>query len=137
MSDRVRYQCPSICKVDSKLGLVFGYAIACNIYSHEAQDYQPYFDTQGDHIPDEVMLRAATDFAMGEKTAGLMHSAEDGEIVFLFPMTLEIAHALGVVVPMTGLLIAIKPSPEVFSLFQEGFLTGFSIGGSLISSQEV
>lgn len=128
----------TVCKMDAKLGLVFGYAIVCNIWNSTAMDYQPYFDTQGDHIPDEAMLSAALDFSMGDRNSRVMHMSEDdGKVVFVFPLTRDIAEALGFIVPMTGLLIAIKPSAEVFEQFQSGYFSGFSIGGSLISAQEM
>ena len=44
-------------KVDEELGLVMGFAIICKI------DGEPYFDTQGDHIPEDSMLKAATSAA--------------------------------------------------------------------------
>ena len=44
-----------VLKVDESLGLVFGWAIVC------AENGNDYYDLQGDHIPESVMLEAATD----------------------------------------------------------------------------
>jgi hypothetical protein len=126
----------NICKVDDSLGLVFGWAIVCK------QNGEPYFDTQGDHIPEDAMLDAATDFMMNSRMAKDMHGGEDsvlpGSVVFAFPMTTEVAKAFGFPEEQTGLLIAMKPeSDEILNKFRTGEYTGFSIGGRRITDEEV
>ena len=119
-------------KVDEELGLVFGFAIVCKI------DGEDYYDLHGDHIPEESMLKAATDFMMHSRVAGDMHErdeqnapVEKGSVVFAFPLTEEVAKSLNIATAQTGLLIAMKPSdPEVLDKFKSGKYTGFSIGGS-------
>ncbi len=113
-----------VVKVDSNLGLVFGFAIVSTV------DNEPYYDLQGDHIPDQAMLKAATDFMENSRTAKDMHGGATGSVVFAFPLTAEIAKSLGITSSKTGLLIAMKPSPEVLGKFADGTYTGFSIGGS-------
>lgn len=114
-----------VAKVDSNLGLVFGFAIVSTL------DGEPYFDSQGDHIPDDSMLKAAADFMEHSRVAKEMHAGEQkGSVVFAFPLTADIAKALGIVTKQTGLLIAMKPTPEVLEKFKSGEYTGFSIGGS-------
>lgn len=125
-----------ICKVDDTLGLVFGWAIVCK------QDGDDYFDTQGDHIPENAMLEAATDFMIHSRMAKDMHGGEEsvlpGSVVFAFPMTTDVAKAFGYPTEKTGLLIAMKPeSKEILGKFQSGEYTGFSIGGRRILDQEV
>jgi hypothetical protein len=127
-----------VCKVDSKLGLVFGWAICCT------KNGEPYFDYQGDHIPDETMLKAATEFMLSTPMAGDMHArdddgepVQDGKVVFLFPMTKEVAAALEIETPQTGLLIATKPSADVLGKYESGEYTGFSIGGFRGEDEEV
>jgi hypothetical protein len=44
---------------------------------------------------------------------------------------------LDITVKQTGLLVAMKPSPEVMKKFESGEYTGFSIGGRRIVDQEV
>lgn len=121
-----------VSKVDTNLGLVFGFAIVCK---DEGQDH---FDLQGHHIPESVMLSAATDFAMNsERVAKDMHGKADrgedvtGTVAFMFPMTAEIAKAFDLPEPTkTGLMIAMKPDAALLAKFASGEYTGFSIGGT-------
>lgn len=114
-----------ILKVDDNLGLVMGFAIISK------KDGEDYYDLQGDHIPEESMLKAATDFMMGARVVGDMHSSvEGGTVVFAWPMTTEIAKTFGIKTDTTGLMIAIKPKNEdTLQKFRDGTYTGFSIGG--------
>lgn len=119
-----------VMKVDESHGLVLGFAIITS------QDGQEYFDCQGDAITDEAMLEAATDFA--KSMAGDdMHRGPDGEVVFMFPLTSEIAKAFDIQCPRTGLMIGMRPSPEVLKKFRDGEYTGFSIGGERIDEDVV
>lgn len=121
-----------VVKVDSDLGLVFGFAIV------STADGQPYYDVQGDHIPEDAMLKAATDFMENSRIAKEMHQGDaKGSVVFAFPLTAEIAKSLGITTQKTGLLIAMKPTPEVLAKFKDGSYTGFSIGGSYGDIEEV
>lgn len=109
----------------SDLGLVFGFAIVSTL------DGEPYFDKQGDHIPEDAMLKAATDFMENSRIAKEMHAGDQkGSVVFAFPLTADIAKSLGIETKQTGLLIAMKPSDEVLTKFKDGTYTGFSIGGT-------
>lgn len=115
----------NVVKVDESLGLVFGFAIVCK------EDGEDYFDLQDDNIPEEVMLKAAAEFMEHSRAADEQHDGETmGTVVFAFPLTSEIAKALDIETPRTGLLIAMKPSETVFKRFAEGELTGFSIAGT-------
>lgn len=123
-------QTSSILKVDNKLGLVFGFAIISKI------DGEPYFDVQGDHIPEDAMLKASTEFMKHSRTAKEMHTEDQiGDIVFAFPLTTDIAKSLGITCKHTGLLIAMKPSPDVLEKFESGEYTGFSIGGDRLRDE--
>lgn len=113
-----------VCKVDRKLGLVFGYAMVCKVGGKK------YFDSQDEHIPEQVMLEGSTDFMKSDRTVKDMHTGEPiGTAVFAFPMTQDIADALDIQVKKTGLLIAMAPDAEVLEKFATGERTGFSIGG--------
>ena len=122
----------NVCKVDESLGLVFGYAMVCKIGGED------HFDTQGDHIPEDTMLKVLKKFMDRDDFAGDMHTRDaegnpvrEGKILFAFPMTTDIAKALGITVQQTGAIIAMKPdSPEILAKFVSGERTGFSIGGS-------
>lgn len=124
-------------KVNSELGLVFGWGIVCKI------DGEPYFDTQRDHIPEDSMLKAAADFMEKSRMSGDMHARSasgepipDGQVVFSFPLTTDIAKALGIECNKTGWLVALKPSPDVLAKYASGEYTGFSIGGSRLKDED-
>lgn len=120
-----------VCKVDEGLGLVFGWGIVCT------ENGEPYFDVQGDHIPEGAMLAATADFMVKSRVSGDMHRSEDGVAVFLFPLTSEIAKAFGIQCSRTGTLVAVKPSAEVLEKFRTGEYTGFSIGGTRVEEEVV
>jgi len=116
----------TFCKVESvnkKLGIVFGWAIVSK------EDGDDYYDTQGDHIPQETMLERSAEFMLSTRVAGEMHETVDGEVAFAFPLTEEIAKAMGIVSKKYGLMYGYKPSSPVFAKFESGQYTGFSIGG--------
>lgn len=113
-------------KVDDSLGLVFGWAIVSKIGGQE------YFDTQGHHIPEVVMLKAASEYMQNGAIAKEMHVGDEkGKVVFAFPMTADVAEAMGVRCDQTGLMIAMKPDNKaMLQKFRDGTYSGFSIGGS-------
>jgi hypothetical protein len=114
----------SVVKVDDSLGLVFGFAIVCKI------DGEPYYDLQDEMIPEDSMLRAASDFMLNSRVAKEMHEGDDaGTVVFAFPLTTDIAKALDIQTKQTGLLVAMQPNASTLAKFKSGALTGFSIGG--------
>lgn len=118
-----------VCKVDAKRGLVFGFAVVCK------QGDQDYFDAQADHISEDEMMEAATEFMANARLAREMHDQDSGTVIYAFPLTSDIAKALEIQTPMTGLLIGMKPSPEVFKKFEDGTYTGFSIGGTAVREE--
>lgn len=122
-----------VVKVDDNLGLVMGYAIICT------EEGEPYFDLQGDHVPDDAMLKASLDFMRNSQVAKEMHTGEQaGMVVFAWPMTADIAKAFGILTDRTGLMIAMAPNDKaMLEKFQLGELTGFSIGGTRIKDEEV
>ena len=132
MSDDFRID-SKIAKVDEDLGLVIGYAVVCK------DGGEDYFDLQGDHIPEDAMLKAWLDFAENSRVAGEMHKSAErrGTVVGSFPMTSDIAKSLGIETERTGLLIAMKPDDDMLGKFKDGTLTGFSIGGARLRDEEV
>lgn len=122
-------------------GVVFGWAIVCK------KDGQEYFDLQRDprtgepkpdHIPEASMLDAACDFAKSARPGNDMHAGPDvGQYLFLFPMTDDIAKAMGITTSMTGLMVGYKPPPDILAKYQSGEYTGFSIEGSRITDREI
>ena len=121
-----------IAKVDEALGLVLGYAVVCT------EDGEPYFDKQGDHIPEDAMLKAWLDFAANSRVAREMHSGgQAGTVVGSFPLTSDIAQSLGIEARRTGLVIAMRPDADMLAKFKSGELKGFSIGGARVRDEEV
>lgn len=121
-----------VLKVNDALGLVMGYAIICN------ENGEPYFDLQGDHVPEDAMLKAAADFMENSAVALDTHKGSTaGTVVFAFPLTDEIAKAFGLQVERTGLMIAMRPNAEMLKKFRNGELTGFSIGGLRVQDEEI
>lgn len=131
-------------KVGTDLGLVFGFAAVCT------EDGKPYFDKGSmlsaypEHLPEEAMLKASAELMQGERVTTDMHARDaagdpvtDGSVVFAFPLTAEIAKRLGIVTKRTGLLVGLKPSPEVYAKFKDGDRMGFSIGGQYLELEEV
>lgn len=127
-----------VVKVDAKLGLVFGWGIVCK------QGGEDYYDLQGDHIPEDSMLKATTDFMLNSRMSGDMHArddagmpVQDGGVVFSFPLTEETKKAMGIECDRTGWMVALKPSPAVLSKYESGEYSGFSIGGKRLVDEEV
>lgn len=111
-------------KVDAEHGVVFGWAIVCT------EDGEPYVDLQDDHISDASMLKGAVGFADGARVAKEMHAGNPiGTVLFVWPMTADIAKAIGVQTARTGMLIGMRPNAEVLEKFKSGEYRGFSIGG--------
>lgn len=129
MSDNFRLTA-KVQKVDKSLGLVLGWAIVCK------EQGQDYFDLQGDHIPEDVMLEAVTDFMKSSNVVKDMHLEGEegnlpGSVLFSFPMTEEIQKAFGITCERTGWIVGVMPEDKgVIAKFASGEYTGFSIGGS-------
>jgi hypothetical protein len=123
----------SVLKVDDELGLVFGWAIVSKDAGAD------YFDVQGDHIPEHSMLKAATDFMLSDRVGKEMHAGDaKGTIVFAWPLTEDIAKAMGLATDRTGLMIAWKPhDAATLDKFRSGEYSGFSIGGHRNKDEEV
>lgn len=139
-------------KVEESLGLIMGYAIVCEVRKDDGT-YEPYFDLGEvqkdgsrirDHITPEAMLKCSAEFMQNSRVACEMHARDDagqvvksGGVVFCWPMTQDIAKALGITVEKTGLLVAIKPdSPEALAKAKRGEYRGFSIGGRRVAGAE-
>jgi hypothetical protein len=128
------YHCDVIkVKADPGLGIIFGWAIV------SSENGEPYYDTQGDHIPEDAMLKAAADFMQSRRTLKIMHHGRKiGTVLFAWPMTEDISKAMGVDGARTGLMIGVKPDKRaVLERFASGKFTGFSIGGNRIIDEAV
>lgn len=118
-------------KLNEELGLLLGFAIVCT------EDGEPHFDLQGDHIPEDAMLKAATDFMQQSRAAKEMHRGDRiGDVVFAFPLTTEVAKSLSIETKRTGLLVGVRPTEEVLEKARKGEYRGFSIGGKRIKDED-
>lgn len=121
-----------ILKTDRRLGIVFGFAVICKTLGVDGK-VEDYYDLHGDHISEEVMMKAAADFAMqAERTGKAQHQGEKiAECVFSFPLTEDVAKALGITSPHFGLLLGFRPlDKKTMDDVDSGVYSGFSFGGS-------
>lgn len=119
-------------RIDAEHGIVFGWAMVCK------EGGQDYIDLQKDHIPEDSMLNAVVKFCEDGMVAKDMHqSGPAGQHLFLFPLTTDIAKALGIETKKTGCLIGYKPPPDILAKYKDGTYTGFSIGGERDKDEEV
>lgn len=119
-----RFVKAEVVKVDESLGLVFGWALVC---TEKGEDH---YDLQGDHIPENVMVAATTEFMKNARVAKEMHQGDQiGAIVHSFPLTKDIAEAMGIQTEKTGWMVAMAPEKGVLQKFSDRVYTGFSIGG--------
>jgi hypothetical protein len=115
-----------VAKVDSSLGLVFGWALATSLDGGAT----PHVDLQSDAIDEADLIKVAAEFMEDAAKSDVMHDFEnDGRIVFAMPLVPEVNKALGIETKTHGLAIAMKPSPATFKRFQSGELKAFSIAG--------
>lgn len=123
-------------KVDKSLGLVFGWGAVCLEKSDKNGEFEEYYDTQGHHFTEDCMLDMSTDFAKSGRVARDMHIEGPegmlrGSVVFMFPMTSEIAKAFNISTDRTGLMVGMQPEDEtILNKFASGEYTGFSVGGA-------
>lgn len=128
--DMTEYQ---VTKVDEELGIVFGWGIVSTV------DGEPYYDVQDDHIPDESMLKATSEFMEHIRVGRVMHDGDQaGTIVHSMPLTKDIAQAFGIECDRTGWMVGYKPYDKVLlEKFRSGEYTGFSIGGGRVIDEHV
>jgi hypothetical protein len=120
-----------VVKTEASRRLVFGFAIVSKVNGAD------YYDLQDEHIPEGVMLDAALDFAKSARVALEQHQGDQvGTMPFIFPLTTEIAQALGIETAKTGMIVAMQADDATFKRFESGELTGFSIGGRGITVDE-
>lgn len=114
-----------VVKVDDELGIVIGFANVAQI------DGAPYYDLDGETVDETELVKIAAEYAESGAAIDEMHDGEPdaGKTAFLFPLTSEIAKALGISTKKTGLLIGVKCAPDVLAKFRSGVYRGWSIAG--------
>lgn len=154
-----------VVKVDSKLGIVVGYAIVCKVKNTDGV-FEDYYDTgsedaatgevYSDHITEGAMLEAATEFMKSSRVATEMHEravddsgvlvlddegrpipVKKGSIVHSFPLTEDLAKLLDIDVKKTGWIVAMEPDTDVLKRFEDGTYKQFSIAGRVTRQVEV
>lgn len=116
-----------VVKTDDELGLVFCWAITSKV------DGVEYFDLQGDNVEEADLIKVAAAFMEAGGASDTMHDENaTGRVLFAMPWTPEVAK--GFLGPdfeatTTGLMVAIKPHPDVFAKVKNGTYNGVSIGG--------
>lgn len=124
-----------VIKVDSELGLIFGFGIVCKVKEEDV--HKEYYDTDNQHIPEDVMLKSTTEFMVGKRINNNDHTDNDvGTVVHSFPLTEDIAKSLGIQSDIYGWLVAVKPDAETLQKFKSGEYKGFSIEGSAVLIDE-
>lgn len=108
------------------LGLAFFWAFKSTDENGDA-----YHDLQGDQVvADDDMIEAAMRFM---EDGGLVDQQHDestiGKVVFAMPMTPDVAKAFSIDTKQSGLMVALKASPDVLEKLQSGEYTGVSIAG--------
>jgi len=115
-----------VAKVDASNGLIIGWGIICT------EKGEKYYDLHGDHMPEDVMLKAAAKFMRTARAARIMHDDKDvGQVVFAMPVLTDVFKALDLAGPeRTGLVIGWAPDDRAWlQKYASGELTGFSFGG--------
>lgn len=117
-------------KLDEGLGLAFFWA-----FTSTNPDGSDHHDLQGDQVvADDEMVKAAMDFMTdGGGAVDQMHDgvpSESSRVVFAMPMNAEIASAYySIDTKQSGLMIAIKCSPDVLDKLKNKTYGGVSIAG--------
>lgn len=122
-----------VLKTEKTQGLVFGWALTCSV------DGKDYYDHHNDHIPEDVMLKATTDFMLYSRIGKEMHEGDPkAVIVHSFPLTTEIKSLFKIECPMSGWIVCMKVFDEgMLAKFADGEYSGFSIGGFCFGSEVI
>ncbi|NCD14980.1 MAG: hypothetical protein EOL92_07070, partial [Bacteroidia bacterium] len=111
-------------KISDDDQIVYGWGMISSI------DGEPYYDTDNDHISDDVVRKASTGFMLGQRISNDSHTENDvGLVVHSFPLTSEIAKAMGIPSRITGWMVGVKVDPKTLAKFKSGEYKGFSIEG--------
>lgn len=115
-----------VLKVDEDQRLIFGWASVTKV------DDEYVVDRQGDVIKTETLHKAVNEFMEGVRVGKLMHEGEQvGQIVHSFPVSKDIAEALGIQTNMEGWIVGYKVTKDdLWEDVKSGKYAAFSIGGS-------
>ncbi|PHS61189.1 MAG: hypothetical protein COB09_18550 [Thalassobium sp.] len=114
-------------KIDSELRLVFGWGQVCK------SNGEDYFDTDNQHIPEQVALEGWNVFMQEETVMKACHEGEPmGSVRFAYPLSLDLAKSLDIDTKgKSGVLVTVYVSDdETLAKFKSGEYKDFSIGGA-------
>lgn len=117
----------TVSKVDKGNRLVVGWGMVCK------KNDEPYFDTDNQHFPEDLTIKAWIDFMKEARVHKAMHSGNQvGEVVFAFPATKEFMESLGMQLgDQSGMLVGVQVADDdTLNKFHDGTYKGFSVGGS-------
>ncbi|WGH28520.1 hypothetical protein 13VV501A_gene0023 [Vibrio phage 13VV501A] len=127
-----------ISKVDTGLGLVFGWGQVCK--ERTEKGLEDFYDSDNDCLAEEGLVEAWDGLMSEGRVLKANHRGKQiGDIVFAFPFTEEIAKSLGFDVsgiPRTGAIVGVRPQPEIFAKYVSGEWDSFSVGGTIIEMEE-
>ena len=104
--------------------ILYGWA-ACDTVDGEA-----YVDSEGDHIPGDVLYEAACEYAKYSRVVLYEHSGEPiGHALHTMPLVADLANDLGIQSPKTGLLVGSEVDEMAGELYDKGLIAGYSING--------
>jgi len=120
-------------KFDESLGVILGWAMVSKINGKD------YFDLQNDNITEKAVFNSSVEFMLNGRAMKIMHKGESvGMTVMAWPMTTEVAKAMGIESRISGLMVMVKPDSEAaLEKARSGDFTGFSIGGSQVEFSDV
>lgn len=117
----------NVIKVDTDRRLVFGWAQVCT------KGGEDYYDTDAQHIPENITLDAWSDFMRNGRVNKAMHSGDQvGDVAFAFPAFADIFKSLGLNIgDQSGIIVGVYVNnDEVLNKYHTGVYKGFSVGGS-------
>lgn len=115
-----------VAKVDDSDNMVYAWGM---INTKNGEDY---YDTDNQHFPKEVTIKACIDFMRNARVHKAMHKgAQVGEVVFMFPAHDEVLKQFGVNdLGQEGMWIGIQVDDEdVMTKFRDGTYADVSMGG--------
>ena len=127
-----------IAKVETSQGLVFGWGQVFLERTEKGLDQ--YYDTDNDAFDEEGAVPAWDGLMSEGRVLKANHQGEQiGDIVFAMPFTSSLAKSFGFdleTIPRTGVLVGVRPQPDIFAKYESGEWDSFSVGGEIIEMEE-
>jgi hypothetical protein len=115
----------SVTEIDKSQGIVYGWGMITDING------EPYYDLDNLHTPADIMVKATSEFMETARVSNDSHTPLDiGIVVHSFPLSNEIAKAMGITSNINGWMVGVKPDADTLAKFVSGEYTGFSIEGT-------